>query len=112
MVTQETYRKLALALPGVTEAPHFDKLSFRWKNKIFATLWEKENRAMVKLSLIDQSVFCAVDNAVIYPVPNAWGKQGATFVELANVGEDMFTDALNCAYTRLVDKNKPNQPLT
>jgi hypothetical protein len=104
MVTQQTYRDLALALPGVTEAPHFDKQSFRWRNKIFATLWVKENRAMLKLSLIDQSVFCAFDNSIIYPVPNAWGKQGATFVELAAVREDMFTDVLNCAYQNLVGK--------
>jgi len=104
MVTQQTYQYLALALPDVTEAPHFDKQSFRWRNKIFATLWVKENRAMLKLSLIDQSVFCAFDNSIIFPVPNAWGKQGATFVELALVREDIFTDALNCAYQNLVEK--------
>jgi len=106
MVTQDTYRKLALALPDVEEAPHFDKRSFRWRNKIFATLWMPENRAMLKLSLIDQSVFCVFDAAIIYPVPNAWGKQGATFVELSLVHEDMFTDALNCAYQNLVNKGK------
>jgi len=104
MVTQENYRKLALALPEVTEVPHFDKQSFRWHNKIFATLWIKEDRAMLKLSLIDQSVFCAFDSQVFYPVPNAWGKQGATFVELKLVREDMFTDALNCAYQLLISK--------
>lgn len=105
MIDQETYRKLALALPEVTEAPHFDKQSFRWRNKIFATLWIKEDRAMLKLSLVDQSVFCAFDSQVFYHVPNAWGKQGATFVELKLVREDMFTDALNCAYHVLTKKN-------
>jgi len=59
---------------------------------------------MLKLSLIDQSVFCAFDNQVFYPVPNAWGKQGATFVELRLVREDMFTDSLNCAYQALAEK--------
>ena len=98
MISQQTFRTLALALPGVTEAPHFDKQAFKWRGKIFATLWEKENRAMLKLSLIDQSVFCAFDSAVIWPVPNGWGRQGATFVSLELVREDMFVDALNCAY--------------
>jgi len=104
MVSQETYRKLALSLPEVTEAPHFDKQSFRWRNKIFATLWIKENCAMLKLSLVDQSVFCAFNSQVFYPVPNAWGKQGCTFVALNSVREDMFTDALNCAYHVLTKK--------
>jgi hypothetical protein len=106
MISQQTFKELALLLPGVTEAPHFDKQSFRWKNKIFATLWGPENRAMLKLSLTDQSVFCAFDSSIIYPVPNAWGKQGATFVELSLVRRDMFTDALNCAYQSLVEKGK------
>src|SRR5213075_2102966 len=30
-------RKLALALPEATEAPHFQRTSFRVRNKIFAT---------------------------------------------------------------------------
>ncbi len=105
MITQQTYRNLALALPDVTELPHFDKQSFRWHDKIFATLWVKENLAMLKLSLIDQSVFCAFDNGLVfYPVPGGWGKQGATFVELVLVREDMFIDALNCAYYNLTSK--------
>lgn len=31
-------RRFALSLPGVTEAPHFDKSSFRVRGKIFATV--------------------------------------------------------------------------
>ncbi len=69
MVDIETFRKLALSFPGTEEQPHFDIPSFRVKNKIFATLWAKENRAMLKLSLADQSVFCSYDNTVFFPVP-------------------------------------------
>ena len=107
MISQETYRQFVLALPEVTEAPHFDKQAFKWRTRIFATLWIKEDRAMLKLSLVDQSVFCAFDDKVFFPVLNAWGKQGATFVELALVREDIFTDALNCAYWGVVNKKKP-----
>ena len=32
---------------------------------------------MVKLSLVDQSVFCDMNKDAIYPVPGGWGKQGA-----------------------------------
>lgn len=105
MVSIDTYRKLALALPGVEEKPHFENPSFRVNGKIFATLWTKENRAMIRLSDIDQSVFCAFDDTVFYPVPGAWGKKGCTFVNLATVRKDMFTDALTLGY-ELIKKGK------
>lgn len=40
---------------------------------------------MIKLSLNDQSVFCAYKDQAFIPVPGLWGKQGATFVELSIV---------------------------
>ncbi len=69
MVDIETFRKLALSFPDTEERPHFDIPSFRVKNKIFAALWAKENRAMLKLSLVDQSVFCSYDKTIFFPVP-------------------------------------------
>ncbi len=104
MVDIETFRKLALSFPQTQEQPHFHLTSFRFKKKIFATLWQKENRAMLKLSLIDQSVFCSYDNSVFFPVPGGWGKQGATFVELKKVRKDMFKDALTTAYNFVIKK--------
>lgn len=106
MVRPETVRKMSLALEGAEELPHFEKPSFRIKKKIFATLDLKNNRACLKLSLIDQSVFSAFDSSVIYPVPNSWGKQGWTFVDLKKVRKDMFKDALSCAYEEVSKKVK------
>ncbi len=37
-VTLATVRTLSLALPGATEEPHFDMISFRVRGKIFATV--------------------------------------------------------------------------
>jgi hypothetical protein len=105
MVTQAIFRKMALSLADVEELPHFHLASFRVKKKIFATLWENENRVMLKLSLIDQSVFCAYENGtVFFPVPGGWGKKGATFVDLAKVRKDMLKDALTTAYNELTKK--------
>ena len=92
------FRKLALSFPGTNEQPHFEKTSFRIGKKIFATLDEKNNRACLKLSEIDQDVFSTFDKSIIYPVPNKWGKQGWTFVELAKVKAAMCKDALTTAY--------------
>ena len=56
------------------------------------------------LSPVDQSVFCAYDKAIIYPVPNKWGKKGATIVELKKVRKDLFKDALTTAYCHKAPK--------
>lgn len=98
MVDIHFFRRTALSFPDTEEQPHFHLTSFRIKKKIFATWWEKENRAMLKLTAIDQSVFCDADKANFYPVPGSWGKQGATFVELKKVRRDVFKDALSVAY--------------
>jgi len=98
MVTIDQARKAALSLPGAEEKSHFGKPDFRVKNKIFATIHADKNYVMVKLSAIDQSVFCAYDKEVIFPVPGAWGKHGATFINLKKVKKSMLTDALTTAW--------------
>lgn len=70
MVTFDALQSLALSLPEVTEAPHFEKTSFRVTKKIFATWAPSENCATVKLSEKDQDLFCLAGAGAIYPVPN------------------------------------------
>jgi len=106
MVDLETARQIALSFPRSEEKDHFGIPSFRVNNKIFATLWVKENRMMVKLSPIDQSVFNSFDPTIFFSVPNKWGLKGATFVELSKVRQDMLQDALNIAYEAMVIKKK------
>ena len=60
------------------------------------------------LSEIDQSVFSAYDKSVIYPVPNKWGKKGATFVELKMVRKDMLRDSLKQAYNKVATNEVRN----
>jgi hypothetical protein len=98
MVSIDTFRKLALSFPEVTEEPHFEKISFRIKKKIFATYDAAKYRACIKLSEIDQNVFSSANKPIIYPVDNKWGKQGWTLIELKKVRKDLFADALTTAY--------------
>ena len=104
MVSIETFRELALALPGTTEEPHFEKTSFRAGKKIYATLDTKENKVCVKLNLVDQDVFSAFDKAAIFPVPNKWGKLGWTNFMLKLVRKDMLLDALVLSYESVAPK--------
>jgi hypothetical protein len=53
---------------------------------------------MVKLSVIDQSVFCAYNKEVIFPVPGGWGQRGATFIDLKKVKKSMLIDAITTAW--------------
>ncbi|MDQ3111437.1 MAG: MmcQ/YjbR family DNA-binding protein [Bacteroidota bacterium] len=102
MVTEKAFRELAFSFPETVELPHFEKTSFRAVNKkIFATLDVKNSRACLMLSRVDQSVFSAYDKAIIYPVPNKWGKQGATFVELKTVRKSVLKDAMKHAYDKV-----------
>lgn len=100
MISIESFRKIALSFPEAIELPHFEITSFRVNKKIFATLDEEKNRACLMLSPVDQSVFSAYDNTVIFPVPNKWGLMGATFVELNKVKKNVLKDALIHAYKK------------
>ena len=106
MITIPNFKTIALSFPSVVELPHFDKTSFRINKKIFATLNEKENRICIRLSAIDQSVFCAFDPSIIYPVPNKWGKQGWTLIDLSKIKKSMLKDALTQAYKFISEKPK------
>ena len=105
MITIAQARKMALALPETEEKKHFNTPDFRIRNKVFATLHEKEKRVVVKLSAIDQSVFCSIDKEIIFPVPGGWGRQGWTFINLKKIKKEMFLDALTTAW-KTVAPNK------
>ena len=104
MISITTARQMALSLPEVEEKSHFTTPDFRVKNKIFATLHEEKNLVMVKLSPLDQSVFCSYKKEVIYPVPGGWGRQGCTFVNLEKVRKAMLMDALTTAWKTVAPK--------
>ena len=102
MVSIKKFRQIALSFPETEEQPHFEKTSFRVKKKIFATLDEKQQKATLKLSAIDQSVFCLADKIAIYPVPNKWGKQGWTVIDLTKVNKSVLHDALTTSYNTVI----------
>ena len=102
MVDIKTFKQLALSFSGVEEQPHFEKTSFRVKKKILATHAPDSHIICVKLTAVDQSVFCAFDKTIIYPVNNKWGKQGWTLVDLKKVRKDMLKDLLTTAYNGVV----------
>lgn len=105
MINIDVLRQIALTLPEATEEPHFEKTSFRVNKKIFATAVPKHSRATVKLSTADQDIFCTFDSDVIYPVPNKWGQQGWTHINLQSVKEEMLIEILKTAYCEIAPRH-------
>jgi predicted DNA-binding protein (MmcQ/YjbR family) len=101
MVTLDDARKIALDMPGAVEQPHFEKASFRIRKKIFLTLDSKSQKAVVKLSESDQSIFSAAHKEVIYPVPGGWGRHGWTMIELDKVKKIDLRAAIKTSYDQV-----------
>ena len=108
MVTNRLFRKLALSFPGAVEQQHFQKTSFRVKKKIFATLDESTGLAVLKFSLVDQSVFTDISKGAIFPVQGGWGKSGYSYVILKKIKIAMLKDAMKLSYTCVAPKKLVN----
>lgn len=104
MVTNEVFRQIALSFPDTVELPHFEKTSFRYRKKIFAALAENERLVTVKFTHEDQINYCAADENIIYPVPNKWGAQGWTIIDLKKVEEPLLREALQLLFQTVSQK--------
>ena len=71
-MTKDDLRRQALALPGAEEKYHFDKVDFRVKNKIFASL-KDDATGVVKLLPEQQIMMVEAEPRVFQPIPGGWG---------------------------------------
>jgi len=98
-MTPNKFRELALSFPKAIESAHMRHPDFRVGGKIFATLgYPDENSAMVKLSADDQKEFVRTSPSVFRPVKGAWGRQGATTVNLPAATIEIMRKALTAAW--------------
>ncbi len=104
-MTNEDYRRLALALPEAVEGAHMNHPDFRVRGKIFATLWPKERRGVVKLTPEQQAAVLVAEPAGFWPVPGGWGRRGATNVDLDVVSEQSVREALTLAWRNVAPKS-------
>lgn len=109
MISIKTFTTIARSFPETAGQPHFEKISFRVAKKIFATLDVARQQACVKLSEADQDVCCLFDKTIIYPVPNKWGKQGWTIIELKKIPKAMCVDILTTAYSTVAPERLSRQ---
>lgn len=110
MATGKDLHRIALALPGTTEAPHFDRAAFKVA-KIYVTLAADGLTANFKFETGEQELKCLTASEAFAPVPNAWGKQGWTTATLAKLSVLELTSALETAWHHAVKKKRTRPPV-
>ena len=103
VATSKDLRRIALALEGTTEAPHFDRAAFKVK-RIYATLAADGKTANLKLTVDEQELKCTVAADAFAQIPNAWGQQGWTTVTLASLSAAELKVALEMAWRHATPK--------
>ena len=105
MATADDMKNIALSLEGTVAAPHFDRTAFKVK-RIYSTLAADGLTANLKLTPDEQELKCLTHREAFEPVPNAWGKQGWTTVNLAAVNIEELTAALTMAWRHALATKK------
>jgi hypothetical protein len=97
-VSADRTRDLALALPAVSEAPHWHRRAFRTPRKKFASLDADARDLNLMFSQDLRDFYCEQDPRAFSPVPGGWGRRGATCCNLEAVDEPTLVSALKAAY--------------
>jgi hypothetical protein len=105
MVSAQDFRRMALALEGTTEAPHFDRAAFKVE-RTYATLAADGASANLKLALDEQELKCLLAPEAFEPVPNKWGQHGWTTVRLSALDPDHLANALEMAWRHALPRKE------
>ena len=95
-------RRLALALPEATEAPHFDRTSFRVRDKIFATVDPDGSGMNIFVDDEQREIVTKVDPQAYET--RMWGKSGYLHVHLAKAKARDVETLLRSAWERKAPK--------
>ncbi len=100
----DSVRPMALDMPGTAVKEHYGRPSYSVKKKTYLTMWENEQRAVLKLTPDQQSTFCDENPDAFAPVQQKLGKYGWTSVYLAHVNERFFRYAMDLAWRNVAPK--------
>lgn len=104
MIKVEDVKTIALSFPQTDQKPHFDRIAFTARKKIFATLSTEQKILNLKFDPETQFIFCPPDSNVIFPVGGGWGRQGWTTINLEKATKKLVTHALKEAYRIRMEK--------
>jgi hypothetical protein len=104
MITQAEYRALALSMPEAVESSHFESADFRVRNKIFATLRERDGHAVVKLTPDEQRLMTETMPGILASIPGGWGLKGWTRLRLDTASAEEARHVLMIAWRNVAPK--------
>jgi hypothetical protein len=104
-MTEDEFREMALSLPGAIEASHMNHPDFRVGGRVFATLrYPRRGWGMIALTPDEQLLVVQAEPNVFAPVNGAWGRGGATLVDLKAARKRSVRTALTAAWRRRAPK--------
>jgi hypothetical protein len=109
MANARDFRRLALALDGTVEAPHFDRAAFRVA-RIYATLAADGRTANLKFLSDEQEFKCMLAPTAFKPVAGGWGRLGWTTATLAELSVPELRQALETAWQHALPKRPKRKP--
>jgi hypothetical protein len=97
-------RRLALALPEVTEEPHFDLASFRVRGKIFVTVPPEGTHLHVFVDPLEVDAYVAAEPAAFEPL--RWGQRiRGLRVNLAATAASSLAEVIEGSWRRKAPKS-------
>jgi hypothetical protein len=94
----ELSRRLAMALPEVTESEHHGMVSFRVRDKIFATVPDEDH---LRIMVAEPGILAAAAEFPQTCAPVYWGKRLACVaVDLRTADPDLVAELLADAWAR------------
>jgi hypothetical protein len=102
MISVASARKIILSMPESEELEHHGHPDFRVNNKIFATLWPAEARAVLKIRFNNDSDWVKCSPEALSVI--AWGKQRWTNVNLLHANVEMFRQLVEEAWFAVAPK--------
>jgi hypothetical protein len=97
----EQLHKLATSFPEVTVEPHFDRISFKVRKKIFLTFQQDSEEANLSFNPEQQTQFCEKSPEIFTPIANKWGEKGWTHMNLEKVSKADLEVAIKTAYLNM-----------
>lgn len=98
MVSLETYRKLAAALPGATEQIHSGMPAFAVGKTRFSIFDPKKGELALKLPPTDPGRRTGIETGVLVPAPGKYGADGWVGVDMERIGKTEFAALLEAAH--------------
>jgi hypothetical protein len=101
------FRRMALNHPDAVEGSHMHHPDFRVRGRVFATLGYPDAACgMVKLSPAKQAEFIGSLPEAFAPAAGAWGRRGATVVNLRKARKAVLQRALLAAWSAVARKTR------